>query len=459
MKNDNKRTWEENYLLARDYYIKNGNLDIPQSFSVTIDENNIVKLGNWLKEQRKLFKKGNLSIQKIKLLENIGMKWNILNSKWEDYFSLAKDYFYKHKNLSIPRTYIVKVGDSNELINLGEWIINQRKMFKKKKLQEDRINKLESIGISWEPHEYKWEMYFNLAKNYYEENHHLNIPGSYIIKVENGDKEIQLGKWLIVQRSEYKKGILSEDRQRKLESIGIKWEVSTTTWENYFKLAQKYYEEHHHLNISKRQKITKETGEEISLGNWIFIQRRKYKKGQLTEEQIKLLESIGIKWNILLDWEDYIELAKNYYQENGNLNIPVKYQVTNETKEDINLGIWLSNVKQAYKRGQLNMERIKELEDIGIKWGIRKRNLNDNRVLCQQYNLDFQRYPDLLKMPYDVLNAKINYLKENSIPLIKRNNNLNDIFFMSDINMQVVYGISLETLINEYSSLIKRGEK
>lgn len=148
MKNDNKRTWEENYLLARDYYIKNGNLDIPQSFSVTIDENNIVKLGNWLKEQRKLFKKGNLSIQKIKLLENIGMKWNILNSKWEDYFSLAKDYFYKHKNLSIPRTYIVKVGDSNELINLGEWIINQRKMFKKKKLQEDRINKLESIGIS-----------------------------------------------------------------------------------------------------------------------------------------------------------------------------------------------------------------------------------------------------------------------------------------------------------------------
>ena len=41
------------------------------------------------------------------------------------------------------------------------------------------------------------------------------------------------------------------------------------------------------------------------------------------------------------------------------------------------------------------------------------------------------------------------------IPLIN-GNELNTIFFMSDINMQVVYGISLEDLVKQYSNSNKK---
>lgn len=83
---------------------------------------------------------------------------------------------------------------------------------------------------------------------------------------------------------------------------------------------------------------------------------------------------------------------------------------------------------------------------------------NDSKSLCKEYGLDFEKYPDLLKIPYEVLSAKINYLNSNNIPLIS-NDEINSIFFMSDINMQVVYGIGLEDLVNEYSSSNKKGGK
>ena len=71
----------------------------------------------------------------------------------------------------------------------------------------------------------------------------------------------------------------------------------------------------------------------------------------------------------------------------------------------------------------------------------------------------YEKYLDLERIPYKVLLAKINYLVSNNIPLINTNNELNPIFFMSDINMQVVYGISLEDLVKQYSNSNKKGGK
>jgi len=83
---------------------------------------------------------------------------------------------------------------------------------------------------------------------------------------------------------------------------------------------------------------------------------------------------------------------------------------------------------------------------------------NDSKYFCKEYGLDCEKYPDLLKIPYEVLSAKINYLNSNNITLIS-NGEINSIFFMSDINMQVVYGIGLEDLVKGYSNSNKKGGK
>lgn len=86
------------------------------------------------------------------------------------------------------------------------------------------------------------------------------------------------------------------------------------------------------------------------------------------------------------------------------------------------------------------------------------KTIDDKIFICKQNDLDCKKYPDLLKIPYEVLVAKINYLNSNNVSLIN-GNELNPILFMSDINMRVVYGISLEDLVKEYFNTNKKGGK
>ena len=62
------------------------------------------------------------------------------------------------------------------------------------------------------------------------------------------------------------------------------------------------------------------------------------------------------------------ELAKEYYESNGNLNIPLSYSVNG-----VKLGRWISNIRSKRKHPQsngmvLNDERIRQLDMIGMNW-------------------------------------------------------------------------------------------
>lgn len=65
--------------------------------------------------------------------------------------------------------------------------------------------------------------------------------------------------------------------------------------------------------------------------------------------------------------------------------------------------------------------------------------------LCKENNIDL--------IPEKEFNAKINFIKENNLEIIE-NNKLNPIFFMSSVNLQATYNISLEELIKKYNKNI-----
>ena len=77
-------------------------------------------------------------------------------------------------------------------------------------------------------------------------------------------------------------------------------------------------------------------------------------------------------------WMKKYNLAKNYYDHYGNLNIPKRFKTTNGYEYDeqgIKLGTWISNQRSAYKgKGthKLTEEQIKLLEEIDL---IARRNL------------------------------------------------------------------------------------
>ena len=154
-------TWMDKYELAKAYYEHNNNLEIPLSFKTNngyeYDENGI-KLGAWINTQRNAYKgRGNFKIteEQIRLLEEIGMIFDVYGAKWKEKYELAKAYYEHNNNLEIPKGFRTNNGyeyDQNG-INLNTWVKNQRRSYSggegNSKITEEKIRLLEEIGIIW----------------------------------------------------------------------------------------------------------------------------------------------------------------------------------------------------------------------------------------------------------------------------------------------------------------------
>ena len=252
-----------------------------------------------------------------------------------------------------------------------------------------------------------WMDKFNLAKAYYEHYGNLEIPFNFktINGYEYDGNGIALGAWIRNQRSAYNgKGTskMTSERIKLLESIGMRFETKDIKeeWNKKYELAKAYYKHHGNLEILKRFKTTNgyeydENG--IALGDWIISQRKAYNgKGtyKITEKQIKLLESIGMRFeikDIKEEWNKKYELAKAYYEHHGNLEIPVSFKTTNGKDYDENgifLGKWIENQRKAYNgKGtcKITPVQIKLLENIGMIWSIHDKEWMDKFKLVENY--------------------------------------------------------------------------
>ena len=160
------------------------------------------------------------------------MKWSVRltpDDQWDRMYKLAKAYYDTHGDLLIPQRFNTTNGIDKDINgnNLGQWINTQRQRYKNSSLSQDRIEKLEAIGMIWNILDYQWIKMYELAKAYYETYGNLLISKGFNTK--NGiNKDINssdLGQWIIKQRQKYRKGSLSQDKIEKLELIGMVWNV------------------------------------------------------------------------------------------------------------------------------------------------------------------------------------------------------------------------------------------
>ena len=138
-------------------------------------------------------------------------------------------------------------------------------------------------------------------------------------------------------------------------------------WEHYFSEASIYYAEHGNLNVPKL--YTTPGG--LSLGVWLVTQRRVREgqiQGNLTEQQIARLDSIGMVWGNRKEiaWQHGFEVAKKYHDTYGNLMVPGKYT----DPDGYPLGQWIIKTRQQKLNGRLKEERIAQLDEIGMVWNI-----------------------------------------------------------------------------------------
>ena len=460
-------TWKLNYSLAKIYFEKYGSLEIKQNFKtlngIDYDENGY-NFGIWLTNQRQMYKKGKLSKERIELLKQIGMRFEIVYNivDWAEMYMLAEIYFKKYGSLEIKQNFKTLNGidyDENGY-NLGWWLVRQRQMYKKSKLSKEREKLLEKIGMRFETRDNNevWTRMYKLTETYFKKYGNLEIKQNF--KTLNGidydENGYNLGQWQSCQRQMYKKSKLSKERKDLLEKIGMRFETrdNDEVWTRMYKLTETYFKKYGNLEIKQNFKTLNgidydENG--YNLGQWQSCQRQMYKKSKLSKERKDLLEKIGMRFETRDNdevWNQMYMLAELYFKEYGNLEISKKFKTLNGTDEDengYNLGIWLVNQRQMCKKGKLSPERKELLDQIGMIWEIRKRK-DKKQELCNEYLIP---YEEVENISYNELYAKTMYLLDNNINIII-DDKLNPIYNMSNTNMKVTYGVSLEELIEKY---------
>lgn len=352
-------SWDIMYEKAKDYFLQNGDLAVPHHYKT--DEG--YSLGNWLQTQRKVRsgeQYGALTSDRIRLLDEIGMIWSgYRDMSWERNLAAAREYYEVFGNLNVNISYITEDG-----IHLGAWISNLRTAKKngsqRKYLTEERIAALDEIGMIWDVSDMLWQQYYGACLTYYREYGDLDIPTGYV----TGDG-LRLGTWILNIRASYngsnKNYRLNAWQIQALNEIGMLWDKKfDRLWEKGYKEAALYRKANGNLDVP----ATFKTDSGYALGKWITRQRdnkdlSEYRKNKLTD--------IGMIWKKDDPWEKRFSLAKAYFEEHGDLNVPSKY-----IADGVWLNKWLNEQKQIYfgRRGSktLSADQIQRLEAIGMVW-------------------------------------------------------------------------------------------
>lgn len=346
--------WEVLCQAAADAAAKEGTLELPRSYTI----HSGVPVGKWLELQRQVQagqRPGRLTAEQAAKLEKLGIRWNHrLEAAWEKGFASAQKYRTEHGDLLVP----VRYRDKNDFA-LGEWIVYNRQRYLGGNLTQNRIERLEAIGMVWSTSNDLWEQNYAAATQYYLEHGDLEVPIKYETPSGFG-----LGVWLGAQRAAHKAGELPQEQVERLDALGMDWtNRNDRKWMSLYDVAAAYYHEHGNLNVPSEYV----TPDGVLLGKWVVRQRYAYlnpdrSSARVTPERKALLDKLGMVWEKYDPWQERYDLALAYKTEHGDLEIPSVYK----TEDGVWLGSWVSRQRQALNSGSsaLSSERRKLLRTL-----------------------------------------------------------------------------------------------
>mmetsp|Transcript_18028 Transcript_18028/g.29879 ORF Transcript_18028/g.29879 Transcript_18028/m.29879 type:complete len:822 (-) Transcript_18028:190-2655(-) len=278
-----------------------------------------------------------------------------------------------------------------------------------------------------------WNQLYVALVDFYHRHNHLRVPW----RKEDKEKDpvmARLGPWLVQQRKDYRRDGDDPERLepykiRALEKLQIEWEPFRQHWFNRFDELKRYKEQHGDCRVpycsgrsqKRKKKATTAAGDEPvdgvddvtavtadaiiadeddggdgnnnnnkikydSLGVWVKRQRNQYKNykagnkekaGEMTEERVKLLESVGFEWSLRAvgtestSWIDHYNTLKAFKEEHGHTLI--------DEKQNKALGDWcklMRNYMKKYSEGNeenaLSSEHYQLLKDLELDSSLRE---------------------------------------------------------------------------------------
>ena len=127
--------WERHYEILQRRFEDGGDANV----SRLVVESEL-RIGAWLCEQRKLFRSGKLSTDRISRLEAIGIEWNPLETKpdrdatfWEAHYLVLKRLFEAGDDANVTGGTVI------DGLDVGAWLLLQRSKYRRGKLTPQQV--------------------------------------------------------------------------------------------------------------------------------------------------------------------------------------------------------------------------------------------------------------------------------------------------------------------------------
>ncbi|MEU6713048.1 Helicase associated domain protein [Nonomuraea sp. NPDC046802] len=352
-------TWLDSYALAAAYRREHGHVDIPADH-VTEDGR---ALGTWLVQQRQRYRRNALSARQVRLLEELGITWNILDARWEEGIAHARAYRAEHGHLHMPTQYECPDG-----YQLGPWLTAVRNRKREGKLQPERVAELEQLGIVWHVFEGRWQYHLDALDAWIAEQ------GTEVPQTATTSDGVRVGNWLSNQRQKAKNGTLSEAQKTALEQRGVLLNALAARWQANFEQLAAHLKEHGGNSVPKNH----------PLEEWVNRQRDQYRRGELPQERMDLLRNAGFSFDPYADeYVAFLAAARSFAAREGHLTVPTEHR-----ENGLRLAAWINNRRTEYRRGVLAPERVTELEATGIVWDPHVQDWRDGLADCQDFHAE-----------------------------------------------------------------------
>lgn len=199
-----------------------------------------------------------------------------------------------------------------------------------------------------------WEKMYDELVKYKKKYKDCNVPTKW-------SKNIKLGRWVSHQRNMAGKGLLSEERFKRLADLGFTFNMHNTSWDNHYESLKKYKHNTGHCNVPEQW------NEFDGLGGWVHSQRTRWKKGRLEKERIEKLEDIGFIWERHnTAWNEKFDKLVEFKKRYGHCDVPPGWPGHPKLAE------WTYQQRKHKKNGKMPNERIKRMEKIGFKWTLKE---------------------------------------------------------------------------------------
>ena len=210
------------------------------------------RLGSWVNSQRT--KRGELSDDKIQILNNLGFIWDAREYDWKLVFENLINFRAREGHCRVPDKFI------EQDFRLGQWVGVQRRT--KDTMPPERKQRLEDMGFVWDPYAEQWEEGFSKLLQFKAAEGHCRVPLSF--KVDG----FNLGAWIRRQRAAIDS--LPRERKQRLDDIGFVWDPHEELWEEGFSKLLQFKEAEGHCRVPSSFKL-----DGFKLGFWVSNQRGK----------------------------------------------------------------------------------------------------------------------------------------------------------------------------------------